>query len=317
MADAKSAEIHAFFNQKADAPTDDSSLRLSFKRMATTAAQRMAGDFGVKALAPSGTTIVGQEFDGDPIAMGRVALSIFDVMPVKRHLSPEFAYLRQATRNNAAAPVADHGVKPTSTYGLERISAKLETVAHISEAIPRAWVLQDNEHLASFIQSEMTWGLQSAVANMVYTKLTTTSGIQAVPYSTSPIVSLRSAITAIENQGYRPTAFLVNPVDFQGIEIAATATAGALEHSGLPYDAATRRLYSVPVVTDPIVTAGSAVAISDGSCAIDVDTDGVQVQWSENATPDSWVRNEILCRVEGRFQVSCYSPLGIAKVALK
>ena len=48
------------------------SRRLSFKGMGAQVAARMMPD-GAKALAPSGATIVGQEFVRDPVALGQVA----------------------------------------------------------------------------------------------------------------------------------------------------------------------------------------------------------------------------------------------------
>ena len=71
---------------------------------------------GVKALAPSGAAVVGQEFKPDPVALGQPALSLLDVIPVTAHATTEFAYLRQTVRTNNAAVVAEGAVKPTSVY---------------------------------------------------------------------------------------------------------------------------------------------------------------------------------------------------------
>jgi hypothetical protein len=70
---------------------DDSSLsgagsksrQLSFKGMGAKVATHMLGVGGTKALAPSGATIVGQEFVRDPVALGQVAQSLLDVLPVR------------------------------------------------------------------------------------------------------------------------------------------------------------------------------------------------------------------------------------------
>jgi hypothetical protein len=51
--------------------------RLSFKGMAGRLAREIRPDgLGQKALAPSGSTVVGQEFAADPIALGQPALSL-------------------------------------------------------------------------------------------------------------------------------------------------------------------------------------------------------------------------------------------------
>ena len=79
---------------------------------------------GKKALAPSGATVVGQEFRPDPVALGQPALSLLDVVPVVQHATPEFAYLRQTVRTNAAAVVPEGSVKPTSVYTVNKVPTR-------------------------------------------------------------------------------------------------------------------------------------------------------------------------------------------------
>lgn len=196
------------------------------------------------------------------------------------------------------------------------VAQNLKIIAHLSEPIPRYW-LSDAPAVHQWVTSELVWGLRQSVESNVFTAITGTSGIQSVAHSVSPIQTLRKAIEALETTGYTPSAFLMHHSDWTAIELACTATTGALEYQSIPLDSATRRLFGVPVVPTMWATAGTAYVLSDGSCAVDTDTDGVQVQWSENATADSFAKNEIIGRVEGRFNASVFTPLGVAKVALK
>ena len=59
------------------------------------------------------------------------------MLPVKQHVTAEYAHLRQTTRSNNAAVVAEGAVKPTSVYSVTRIENSLVAVAHLSEAVPR------------------------------------------------------------------------------------------------------------------------------------------------------------------------------------
>ena len=64
---------------------DDDSRRMVFgKAMAARAAAQMLGD-GVygKAVAPSGATTVGQEFEPSPVDVGHPANNLLAVLPVK------------------------------------------------------------------------------------------------------------------------------------------------------------------------------------------------------------------------------------------
>lgn len=269
---------------------------------------------GTKALAPSGAAIVGQEFTADPIALGRPALGLLDVIPVVQHPTQEFSYLRQTTRTNNAAVVAAGALKPTSVYSVVRVESSLAVIAHLSEGIPRHWLL-DNASLEAFLDAELRYGLQTAVEAKVLADVNGTGGIQTQAYATSVLTVLRRGITKLEQAGYIAAAFLLNPADWEGVELGL-ASQNAVEHIGLPYDPATRRLFGVPVAVCNAQTAGVGHVVAQDAIALDTDTRGVDVQWSENATADSFGKNLVFARCESRYATSVYSPLGVVSLDL-
>ena len=98
------------------APTRDRNGALRFrtrdvKGLGTQVAAKMLPD-GTKALAPADAAVVGQEFQADPVALGQVAIGLLDVLPVMRHATAEYAYLRQSVRTNNAAVVAVRYLAP-------------------------------------------------------------------------------------------------------------------------------------------------------------------------------------------------------------
>ncbi len=204
--------------------------------MAANLARSIRPD-GQKSLAPSGSAVVGQEFTADPVALGKPALSLLDVIPVVTHSTPEISYLRQTTRTNNAAVVAAGALKPTSVYTVTRIENSLQVIAHLSEGIPRHWLL-DNSSLEQFLAGELEFGLQTAVEAKVLTDVNATSGIQTQAYATSVLATLRKGITKLEQAGYTASAFVLTPADWEGVELALSSQA-AIEHLSLPYDPAT------------------------------------------------------------------------------
>ena len=69
--------------------------RLAFgAKMAGDAASMIMppGTYGAKAVAPSGSVVVGQEFVADPVQLGQPPTSLLSVMPVQVHTTPQFAY---------------------------------------------------------------------------------------------------------------------------------------------------------------------------------------------------------------------------------
>lgn len=293
-----------------------SGQRLSFKHMAPQVAAQMTGGYGggQKALAPSGAAVVQQSFEGDPIALGKVATGLLDVLPVIQHTSPEYAFLRQTTRTNNAAVVAEGAVKPTSAYTLVRIEQSLAVVAHLSEAVPRFWFI-DVPTLERFIQAEMETGLARAVEAKVIADIAGTSGIQTQAYSTSVLTTIRKGITKLEVAGYAPSSVVLNPVDFEAVELALS-TVTAVEHLSLPFDAATRRLFGVPIASTVSQTAGVGHVLADGAVVVDTDMQGIGIQWSENSNADDFSKNLIRARCEGRYATSVFAPLGVVSLDL-
>lgn len=288
-----------------------SGQRLAFsKGMAHKVAGSMLGaESGTKALAPSGATVVGQEFKPDPIALGQVATGLLDVLPVQQHASAEYAFLRQTTRTNNAAVVAEGAVKPTSVLGLTRVEQTLAVIAHLSEGIPRYWLL-DTASLETFIDSELTYGLGRAVEAKILADINAASGIQAQAFSTSALQTLRKSLTKLETSGYAAGSIVVHPTDWEGVELALSST-NAVEHLSLPYDPASRRLFGVPVVTSVSQAAGTGHVLAVDAVVVDTDTQGVGVQWSESSNADDFSKNLIRARCEGRFGTSVYAPLGV------
>jgi Phage capsid family len=233
---------------------------------------------------------------------------------VVQHTIPEFSYMRQTVRTNNAAVVAVNSLKPTSVYTVTEVANTLAVIAHLSEGIPRHWLL-DNASLEAFLDNELRYGLQGAVEAKVLADVNGTSGIQTQAYATSVLTTLRKGITKLEVQGYTASAFVLTPTDWEGVELALSSVT-AIEHLSLPYDPATRRLFGVPVTTSNAEAAGVGHVIASGSVALDTDTRGVDVQWSENATADSFGKNLVFARCESRYATSVFSPLGVVSLDL-
>ena len=115
---------------------------------------------------------------------------------------------------------------------------------------------------------------------------------------------------------YSPAVIVLHPTDWEGgVELALSST-NAIEHLSLPYDPATRRLFGVPVTTSNAQTAGVGHVLAVDSVALDTDTRGVDVQYSENATADSFGKNLVFARCESRYATSVFSPLGVVSLDL-
>lgn len=286
--------------------------------LAKTAQRKGNAPGGIKSIG-DGQTLVGQDFVDEPIAMGRPATGWLDVVPAIKVASPEFAYLRQSSRDPQAKAVARGEVKPTSAMGLARIEDHLRVYATLSEPL-HVYDLEDNHALTAWVGTELAYSLYLGVerdflvgsgAGESITGLANTPGIQTQAFVSSAIVSLRSAITAAETAGHTPDAIFMSAAAWQAIELDPLVTN---EFSASPIDRVTRTLWGVRVVVSNAVPTGTAILKSAGSVQLVTDERGPMAEFGMSG--NSFSTNTVLLRVEGRYASKILAPLGIVKVDL-
>lgn len=297
----------------------DSGKRLSFgSKMAAKAVRTMRGGGApgtaeaeaAKALAPNRDTIIGQDFNDKPIELGKVGTTFLDALPVDRRGTPSWRYLRQSVRTNNAAVVEEGDVKPTSVYSLGEVTGELKVIAHLSEAVPRYWLI-DNSNLEEFLRSELEYGLRTAVEAKVLTDINATSGIQVQAFDTDVFATLRKASSKIEAAGYAPAYHLLHPTDWEALELAKDLN-GQYRLGG-PNSLGMRRLWDVPVIVSLAQTAGVSHTVAAETISVVTDDTGVNVQWSETSNAEDFSRNLIRARCEGRFETEVWRPWGVVK----
>ena len=244
------------------------------------------------------------------------------VIPVE---GGRYGYLRQTSRVNRAAPVARGALKPTSDLEIERVEQELQVIAHLSNPLDH-FMLRDIDSLSTFVSAELLYGLSRSLEHQVVlgdgiganlTGFFYTSGTQTQLFvedeglTDSWVRTARAAITKLEAEGGKPAAFLVSPSDWELAETIRTST-GDLDLSVRPIDAATRRLWSVPVVVCQTLTDGAGVLLGEGAAALAMDQRGIEIRWSENVGED-FERNQVRARCEGRFELAVARPAHVVK----
>lgn len=303
---------------------------LSFQGLARQlkASMEERGGFRVKALIATDSQVTQAQTLVSPVAQAQPATSLLDLLPV-RFLDggDEYSYLTQVTRTNNAAPVARGALKPTSVYTLERVSRKLQVIAHLSEPIPEHW-LADEPALNQFVTGEMGYGLQLAVEDQALNGngtepnllgLLQVSGIQTQAFNNSQIRTVRSAITKVEVLGYVASGLALHPLDWEAIETTEDGNDRYLMgNEGSPVDRAARRLWGVPVALTTKVTQGSGVLLTkdvNGQDSAGLVADRhISTQWGR--VGDDFSRNQVRARVEGRFGVEVLRPTGVVAIDL-
>lgn len=280
---------------------------------------------GTKSLLPSGETAVSVTVSPNIVTSARPLSELLATIPVVTQSSPVFRFLRQTARTNNAAVVKSGDTKPTSVYGLTPIEGELKVIAHLSEGIDK-YSLEDVTNLEQFVTDEMIYGLYRALENQVLngvgevtgppaknelTGMLNTSGIQSQAFATDLLTTTRKAVTAVESIGHTAGTFVLSPADWEKLELARTETAGSLELGG-PVDRAKRTLWGVNIAICNALPAKTAVLLDPTALAIDTDAN-VELKWDSSG--DNFDKNLMRARVESRYHLSVYQPLGVVKIA--
>jgi|GEM_PF-4438210 len=199
------------------------------------------------------------------------------------------SYLVQESRTNNAAAVKNGDLKPISSYGLKQKNWRLATVAHLSEPMQRQW-FEDFNNLEAFIGSEMAYGLDLAIADLIlhgtvdedgetFTGIMNTTGVGQTEYTTSPLRTIRKAITAQQITGATPTSVVLHPSAWEEIESTLT-TEGAYLMQGAPQSAVTPQLFGLPVLLANGLGEDEAI-VGDLSSVVVFDKGNLLFSWSE------------------------------------
>ena len=122
---------------------------------------------------------------------------------------PNRAARRHTTSDRTQVALADGATKPTSIYTTVEVENALAVIAHLSEALPRYWLI-DNSAVQQWLTTELLYGLQLGVEAKAIADINATSGIQTAAYSNSVLETLRKSVTKLEVVGLIPAWFLMH-----------------------------------------------------------------------------------------------------------
>lgn len=272
------------------------------------------GAYGVKAITTGGIDIpqaLSPIVTTPAISPGRV----LDLFSRAELTGNEFEYLRQTTRTNNAATVADNAAKPTSVYTFEDESGRARVFAHLSEPIPLRY-LADHRELSGILSGQMGEDLYRRLeANVLvgdgvgenFTGIANTSGIQTQAYDTSVLTTLRKARTALETIGETPTAWVMSYADLETIDMQLDGNNNFME--GIDQ----KVFGGLPKIASLNVPAGTAYLADWRQARIYVRELG---RLDADASGDLFDKNQVKLRYEGRFGFAVLRPAAFVEIDL-
>ncbi|MFD4558974.1 phage major capsid protein [Streptomyces sp. NPDC058469] len=225
---------------------------------------------------------------------------------------------------NAAAVVAEGGDKPKSgPFTFDLISTSLKTVAHWVPITRQA--ADDNSQLMGYINGRLTYGLEYKLDREILTGngttqmqgILTTSGIGAYQppsgNTDSKLITIRKAKTQGELALYPPDALVLNPIDWQDIELDTDANGQFRVITSVTDSGAPMRIWGLTVVTSVAMTAGTALLGGYRMGATLWERQGVTILMTDSHA-DYFTANTLVILAERRANVAVHTPAAFVKI---
>ena len=290
---------------------------------------------------PSGTPTAFGTIQRDPIVTPPTRTKrVRDLFPTRTTTAAVIEYFRQlgfttldASHGvNSASSVAERsggafGAKPQSSFAFVGEQAPVRTLAHW-EAAHRN-VLADEPQLRSIIDNELMYGLRLLEDAQILNGdgvgenllgVLQTPGIQTYSWSaglSTPVPdtkadALRRAATLSFLAYYEPTGIVLHPSDWEDIELTKDTNgqyliAVSVAMGGEP------KVWRMPVVDTPAITAGTALVGAFGTGAQLYDREQASIRISEQHS-DFFVRNAIVILAEQRLALAVKRPEAFVEV---
>lgn len=275
----------------------------------------------------SAGAFVRNEDSGLFVDLGRRPLTLLDIISRRTTGSDAVDFVRQTSRTNNAAPVAEatdvsggSGVKPQSDLALELVTTNVRTIAHWIAASRRA--LSDVGQLRGIIDDELRDGLNEELEDQIisgsgvgqnFEGLDAVTGTQDQAWDTDILKTTREARTLVRTVGRDiPNAYAFNPADWETIDL--TQDNEARYFFGGPMVMGTPRLWGLPVVESEALTAGWGW-VGNWSRAVLWDREQANILVSDSHS-DFFIRNLIAILAELRAAFAVTKPVAFVEIDL-
>lgn len=225
---------------------------------------------------------------------------------------------------NKAAVVAEGAQKPQSgPFSFDTITTSLKTLAH--------WVpitrqtADDNSQLMGYVNGRLTYGLKFVQDRQILTGngstqmqgILTTSGIGAyqpgVGNTDAKLITVRKARTQAELALYPPDSVVMNPTDWQDIQLDEDDNGQFRVISNVTDAGAPMRLWGLTVVTTVAMAAGTALLGGFRMGATLWTRQGITILMTDSHA-DYFTENVLVILAEMRANVAVHTPACFVKI---
>ncbi|MFF7879118.1 phage major capsid protein [Streptomyces californicus] len=225
---------------------------------------------------------------------------------------------------NKAAVVPEGTMKPMSgPFSWDTITTTLKTVAHWVPITRQA--ADDDGQMMGYINGRLTYGLEYQLDRQILTGngttqmqgILTTPGIGAyqpgVGSTDVKLITLRKAKTQGELALYPPDAVVLNPLDWQDIELDQDLNGQFRVITNVTDSGAPMRIWGLTVVTSVAMAAGTALLGGFRMGATLWERQGITILMTDSHA-DFFLANTLVILAERRANVAVHTPRAFVKV---
>lgn len=216
--------------------------------------------------------------------------------------------------------IAEAGVKPKSSFALEKKTVDVKTIAHWLPATRRS--ISDAGQIRTLIDAFLRYGLNEELEDQIvsgdgtdenFEGILETSGIQSQAWDTNLLVTTRKARTKVRTVGRAtPTAFVFNPADNERIDLLTNSNGDF--YFGGPTSNPSSPLWGLPRIESEAVPAGTGL-VADFRQAVLWDREQAGVMISDSHE-DYFVRNLVAVLAEMRAAFGVIRPKAFVSIDL-
>ena len=257
--------------------------------------------------------------------LGRRPLTVRDIIRNLQTGSDLIEYVRQTSRTNNAATVAEataasggSGVKPESDMAFEVVTAPVRTIANWTPITKQA--AADVPQMRGIIDSELRDNLEETLETQIMqgdgvgvnmTGLFNTTGTQVQAWDTNILTTTRKARTLVRTVGRAvPTAYVIHPTQWESIDLLQDNE--ARYYYGGPANTGQPRLWGLPIVESEAMPSGYAL-VGDFRKAVLWDREQASIAVSDSHS-DFFIRNLLAILAEMRAAFGVLKPSAFVEV---
>lgn len=289
--------------------------------------QKVSNKVEIPTKALLGSTTAGGRLLGDttyvntPVGPLGNRLTLRQLLNVQSTQNNMIEYMRETGYTNAATTVAEGSDKPESAITFEEKSSKVVTLAHVLPVTKQ--ILADVPSMKNYIDTRLIYGLRDVEEQQILFGSGTgenLTGIMVDPAvqdvgtmpatGTTMIDFIRKAITQAILSGFPPTGIVLNPTNWEQIEISKGTDGHYIFMSvGTGGD---MRMFRIPVIESVNMPLNDFLLGSFGLGAQVYDREQASVQVSDSHL-DFFIKNKLMLLAEERLAMTIQRPESFVK----